>query len=342
MTSTADEASSAPSSAAPTIKLTISHRGQAHVSELTTDTPFFELQNRIEELTGVPVQYQKLIYGKGKKKSAGDDEAVTLESAGLKEGSKIMVIGAGESEVAALQKEESNAQKKSTIMAQRAARGPTKVWSRTTDSPSTVAAKANYKFHRIAPLPHLPNPTAAEALLKRLADDPAIRHIMQMHEFAVGLLTELAPHEAPHLLGLNENAGQAIKLRLRTDRYDGMRLYADVRRVLCHELTHNVWGDHDNNFKALNSQLNREVAEFERSQAEGTHHLGGGSGDTFYDPSIEADAYAGGSYTLGTRRLRAVEAATRRLRQKEEEIEDMCGSASTKEAASGTSTNAAS
>ena len=72
---------------------------------------------------------------------------------------------------------------------------------------------------------------------------------MRAHRFAVGLLTELAPHEQPHLLGLNENAGQAIRLRLRTDLYDGFRPYSDVRRVLCHELTHNVWGDHDNNVR---------------------------------------------------------------------------------------------
>lgn len=70
---------------------------------------------------------------------------------------------------------------------------------------------------------------------------------MQTHQFAVGLLTELAPHEQPQLLGLNENAGQKIKLRLRTNDYDGFRPYLDVRRVLCHELTHNKWGDHDEN-----------------------------------------------------------------------------------------------
>ena len=70
---------------------------------------------------------------------------------------------------------------------------------------------------------------------------------MQRHKFSVGLLTELAPHEHPELLGLNENGGQAIKLRLRTNKYDGFRLYSEVRRVLCHELTHNVWGDHDDN-----------------------------------------------------------------------------------------------
>lgn len=76
---------------------------------------------------------------------------------------------------------------------------------------------------------------------------------MQKHKFAVGTLTELAPHEQPHLLGLNVNAGEAIKLRLRTDDYAGFRTYKEVRRVLCHELTHNVWGDHDNNVRTMSS-----------------------------------------------------------------------------------------
>ncbi len=107
---------------------------------------------------------------------------------------------------------------------------------------------------------------------------------MQLHTFSVGLLTELAPDEHPNLLGLNEacvfkqsrrftdnvrqNAGQSIRLRIRTDKYDGFRLYSEVsyllvshlysmvidhgripqiRRVALHELTHNVWGDHDEN-----------------------------------------------------------------------------------------------
>ena len=30
---------------------------------------------------------------------------------------------------------------------------------------------------------------------------------MRLHQFSIGLLTELAPHEHPHLLGLNQNAG---------------------------------------------------------------------------------------------------------------------------------------
>ena len=84
-------------------------------------------------------------------------------------------------------------------------------------------------------------------MLTKLANDDAILHVMNSHKFSVGLLTELAPHEHPGLLGLNVNGGQSIKLRIRTDKYDGFRSYKEIRKVLCHELAHNVWGDHDDN-----------------------------------------------------------------------------------------------
>jgi len=93
---------------------------------------------------------------------------------------------------------------------------------------------------------HLPNPDSARSLLTKLANDEAILHVMNSHRFSVGLLTELAPHEHPGLLGLNVNQGESIKLRIRTDSYDGFRSYNEIRKVLCHELAHNVWDDHDN------------------------------------------------------------------------------------------------
>lgn len=200
-------------------------------------------------------------------------------------------------------------------------------------------------------------------LLSKLSEDPAIKHVMQKHQFSVGVLTELAPHEHPDLLGLNMNKGEAIKLRLRTDRYDGFRLYSEVRRVLCHELTHNVWSDHGNNvswditvsnpcffdkpshpfsdnlfqFKELNSQLNREVAEFERAQREGTHYLT--QGGDFYEPSSELEAEAQAHILGGVasstgpafdesreeRRRRLLDATMARLRKEDEELEHSCG-----------------
>ena len=43
----------------------------------------------------------------------------------------------------------------------------------------------------------------------------------------------------------------------------GFRRYQAIRETLCHELAHMVWGEHDNRFKELNSQLLREAAEMD-------------------------------------------------------------------------------
>lgn len=74
---------------------------------------------------------------------------------------------------------------------------------------------------------------------------------MQIHKFSVGLLTELAPQEHSGLLGLNVNDGKEIKLRIRRIDHDGFRLYTDIRVVLCHELAHNTYEDHDDNVRLL-------------------------------------------------------------------------------------------
>ncbi|OBZ74702.1 hypothetical protein A0H81_05706 [Grifola frondosa] len=50
----------------------------------------------------------------------------------------------------------------------------------------------------------------------------------------------LVLHEVPHLLGLNVNAGQAVKLRLCMGAYNRFCAYAEARCVLCHKLAHNV------------------------------------------------------------------------------------------------------
>ncbi|KAA1470177.1 WLM-domain-containing protein [Dentipellis sp. KUC8613] len=327
---------SSSSSETPGMSIIITHRGQMHTLSLPAQTKFSALCEQLAELTNIPPENQKLLYA-GKKWNHAPD--ATLVDVGLKAGSKVTLLGTTAEEIGGLHKVEEERRRRERIMEERRARGTPKVRS---TGPSTPSASSQYRFHRIEPLAHLPAPDTARATLARLAADPAIQHVMRTHRLAVGLLTELAPHEAPHLLGLNENAGQAVKLRIRTDAYDGFRSYAEVRRVLCHELTHNVWGDHDDNFKAMNSQLNREVAEFERAAREGTHTL---SGPGAYEPAstnaggeLEAEARAyvlGGSgaatpragETAEERRQRVLDATMRRLRREEEELEQSCGTA---------------
>lgn len=241
-----------------TINFTISYRGQAFPLSLLPSTTLDLLQARLEELTSVPPSNQKLLFKGKKMTSTGSD---TLTQIGIKEGLKVQLLGSTAQEVGELRHVEDEIHRKERIMRERASKPQAKVCHHNAVSSSFLYAHARqlrstssastssmqFRFHRIEPLAHLPNPSAASAVLHKLADDPAVYHIMQLHQFAVGLLTELAPHEQPHLLGLNENRGQVIKLRIRTDAYDGFRTYKEIRRVLCHELTHNVHGDHDNN-----------------------------------------------------------------------------------------------
>ncbi|KAF9233483.1 WLM-domain-containing protein [Melanogaster broomeanus] len=317
------------------ISLTISFRGVAHAVSLPPDTPLTQLHTQLEELTSVPPSLQKLLF-RGKKIQHEDD--VTLTQSGLRDGVKVQMLGPTAQEVKALNATESEHLRKEKILRERALKPQVKLRS----TGSSNAAVTAYVFHKIEPLSHLPKPDTALERLTRLSNDPAIRYILQKHRFSVGVLTELAPHEQPGLLGLNVNAGQAIKLRIRTDAYDGFRPYLDVRRVLCHELAHNVWGDHDNNFKELNSQLNREVAEFEAAEKRGTHFLSDIRGA--YEPSSNEEGEAlvhvlgGTGASLGDsiedRRRRALEAATTRLRKEEEELEKSCGTAGPSESIS--------
>lgn len=140
--------------------------------------------------------------------------------------------------------------------------------SRATGPPTGL--KYTFMSYKALDLPSTISPSkdAALALLHRLASDPGIIGVMQKHAWSVGLLAEMPPEGKVGLsemcvLGYNVNAGQEIHLRLRTDDLKGFRRYARIRETLLHELTHNVWGDHDVNFKRLCSQLNRECAVFD-------------------------------------------------------------------------------
>ncbi|KZV81729.1 WLM-domain-containing protein [Exidia glandulosa HHB12029] len=211
------------------LKLTVTHRGKPYELSFDSSATLADLQAHIAELTDVPVEFQKLLYGKGKgKKKAGDDE--TLADAGLHDGVKIMLLGSTRGEMDGLKATENEKHKREAILAARARTPTTKVWSRSSPGKSD---DFKYRFHRIEPLAHLPNADKAEALLKRLAEDPAIQHVMRLHEFSVGVLTELAPHEhmEPYLLGLNVNAGQSTRILQYqvTSAHGSVRRYAFVR-----------------------------------------------------------------------------------------------------------------
>ncbi|KAJ7207974.1 WLM-domain-containing protein [Mycena pura] len=315
---------------ADTISLVVSYRGAQHRLALPSDSTLRDLHNMLEELTSVPPDMQKLLYRNSPK--GGSISDLTLQEAHLKDGAKIQMVGSTLEELGGLQAKEAEERKRDGILRERALKAPVKVRSTATASISDH----QYRFHELVPLSHLPNPESALVVLRRLQNDKAIQHVMRLHKFSVGVLTELDPRTVDSgLQGLNVNAGAEIKLRLRTDSYDGFLAYSRVRRVLCHELAHNLVGAHDEKFRELNSQLNREVAEFERAAAEGTRHLY--TGDVYEPDMLETVALT--SHVLGgssgslqsdsveERRRRTLEAVLNRLKKEEEELENNCGTA---------------
>lgn len=294
-----------------------------------------QLKDHLQQETGVPPSLQKLLH-KGKRLV---DDATTLNELGFNDKTKLMLMGSAPKQVEEIaQLDDKLGRNRETARWFRAQR----IKPAATSTPSSAAADSRYTFHRLTVIDEFPQPERARAILEKLRDDRGIRGIMQQRKWSVGELTELTPFEKT-ILGYNRNAGQLIALRLRTDDLSGFRSYNAIRKVLLHELTHNVWGEHDDNFHALNRQLNKDVVSLDWT-AHGGHALSA-SGGGFYEPEYIDDAFTtweGGSYRLGggggglkttsslspaeARELRARAAAARLTQQEEQELDEGCGS----------------
>jgi len=166
--------------------------------------------------------------------------------------------------------------------------------------------EATYTFHTIIPLAYLPRPERSTKFLQRLSDDPGVKAAMRKHKFSVGALTEMNPadhttHDS-RTLGLNRNRGEVIELRLRTDAYDGYRDYKVIRDTLCHELAHNLWGEHDRDFWDLCKDIEKEVRQNDWKSGGQTV-----SSQIYYDPEdrkgngehVDGGGWSGGEFVLG-------------------------------------------
>ncbi|QIW95908.1 hypothetical protein AMS68_001426 [Peltaster fructicola] len=102
----------------------------------------------------------------------------------------------------------------------------------------------------------LPRGDSALTLLRKVAS--MVKPIMRKRGWTVRVLAEFLPVEA-NLLGLNINRGMKICLRLRY--HNNPDLFLPIEQVvdtLLHELSHNVWGEHDANFHRLWDELRDE------------------------------------------------------------------------------------
>ncbi|KAF2723291.1 WLM-domain-containing protein [Polychaeton citri CBS 116435] len=111
-------------------------------------------------------------------------------------------------------------------------------------------------FNTYEHLPSLPRADDALKLLRKIAS--LVKPIMRKRGWKVQILAEFLPSEQ-NLLGLNINKGYKICLRLRYHNHPDLFLPLEqVVDTALHELSHNVWGDHDGNFHRLWDELRDE------------------------------------------------------------------------------------
>lgn len=298
------------------INITLTHHGKLHTFTLPHRSTLTELSTSIHNTLSIPPPNQKLLITPKTGLLKSPFPSLPLSTLVSK---RILLLAPTANELIALSQPSprtSSTPKKSVTPARHIDHQKTK-------------DRATYTFQTLLPLQHLPNPSRSLAYLERLRSDPGIQAAMSTHKFSVGVLTEMDPaqhttHES-RTLGLNRNQGEVIELRLRTDAYDGYRDYKIIRKTLCHELAHNVFGEHDRNFWDLTHQIEREVER-------GDWKSGGRAltEEVFYDPSeeeVDGGGWTGGEFVLGgvgrsgeglNRREAMAKAAEERIRRQKE------------------------
>ncbi|KAE8834704.1 hypothetical protein P3342_009675 [Pyrenophora teres f. teres] len=292
----ADTSSALTTSSGDSIEITLSHHSKPITLSFPQDATIADLAERVSTTLSIPPSNQKfLIAGKlGLQKPPFKDPTLPLTAFAIK---KITLMGSTQEAVSSLN---------TSIAAATTPRRPGPVTpatpARSRDS-KRLQEEAQYTFHTLRPLPYLPHPERSLAFLERLRSDAGIKAAMRTHKFSVPLLTEMDPAmhttQESRTLGLNRNKGEVIELRLRTDAYDGYRDYKTIRKTLCHELAHCVWGPHDRNFWDLCGNIEKEVLR--------NDWRGGGrrvGEEEVYDPGEEGDVcdhggWTGGEFTLG-------------------------------------------
>lgn len=317
------------------VAITIHHRSKPYTFELAATATISDLSRKVADALSVPVSNQKFtVSGLGLLKPPFPDPSLLVASLAEK---KITLIGATTAEASSIKQTSIDAAR---YVNPRSKRNPVQAYK--TRDRKKESEEAAYTFHTLRPLEYLPNPARSLAFLQRLKDDAGIKAAMRMHKFSVPLLTEMNPAEhtasnhegTSRTLGLNRNQGEVIELRLRTDAYDGYRDYKTIRRTLCHELAHCVFGPHDRDFWNLCHQIEKEVdggdwrsggrsvgndEYYDNGKNEEVHDHGGWTGGEYVLGASPADAANPGATSLMTRRDVLAKAAEDRMAKKASE-----------------------
>ncbi|KAG0143556.1 hypothetical protein CROQUDRAFT_661083 [Cronartium quercuum f. sp. fusiforme G11] len=213
--------------------------------------------------------------------SPGPQDSSTLQSLGFTQTShKILLVTSLHKDIQKTEEIENEKQKR---IKARLETKPVKIWSRLEPDLNP------YKIYDIEILSDTHEfEIERKDLLERLCIDRSVQKVMKEFQFKVMKLGELHPIRDSKVLGVNENFGEVIKLRLLTDRLDGLRSFKMIRRVLCHELAHIRFGAHLNDFKEFDSLINRMMLNHDRLILASSYRLGGELGD-HWKPEEELD-----------------------------------------------------
>eukprot|EP00240_Pyramimonas_obovata_P003325 CAMPEP_0118928824 /NCGR_PEP_ID=MMETSP1169-20130426/5984_1 /TAXON_ID=36882 /ORGANISM="Pyramimonas obovata, Strain CCMP722" /LENGTH=669 /DNA_ID=CAMNT_0006870887 /DNA_START=178 /DNA_END=2187 /DNA_ORIENTATION=- len=268
------------------VHLSVSFRRSSHAISLPATASLLDLGVLIEQVTGATVTTQKLLFvePKGRPSPLKPDDKHTqdkpLLDCGLADGDRLTLIGSTQDEIQAVHAAESHDERlrgfDEELSRELKRRGrPVSTSGSNTKPEAPPYRPYSFSSYQTLNWPGInPPPSQALGLLYRIANDPGIVAIMENHRWNVGLLSEMPPEgkvgvSEVCLLGYNKNRGQEICLRLRTDDMKGFRKYDVIIKTVIHELVHMVHDDHDDAFKALNSQLTKEYKALNWTLADG-------------------------------------------------------------------------
>lgn len=319
------------------------------VEGVNSETTLEELCEKVQQQTGLDGGDLKLLAA-GKNLLGANGRPLTSTLGSLPKGlnTKMVVMGTTKTAIASLTHCPPCSQMKRVINDLGAV--PNDGKSNGAFSSHSSVVRSEYCFESIHTLPGLPDEAKARAILEELANDIGILATMKKYKFKVGQLFEMFPEgmvgvDPVCVLGLNTNFGARIQLRLRTDDLEGFRKMDSIRKVLYHELAHNVHGEHDSKFYMLMRQIEKDVKALDWRTSKG-HHVGGNVGGvssaTVGTAAATAAATAAGSSgstgrklggesevngltTIFSARTMAGLAAVMRLTDEEQEVERGCG-----------------
>ncbi|KAK7304851.1 hypothetical protein VNO77_42742 [Canavalia gladiata] len=285
------------------LNISVTWRGKKFVVEMNISATVKDLGKELQKLTNIQEDTMRFIVpqtsGKTSKLLAPfskEHALLSLQETSITEARSIIMMGVSTDEVEdVLQNAKANLriagfEDEEKRLKQRISHGP---------HLSLKLPQGPYIFceFRTLEIPGLElNPPPSEALkrMHMLAADPGIVAIMNKHRWRVGIMTEMAPigyvGVTPKcILGFNQNHGEEISLRLRTDDLKGFRKYESIKKTLLHELAHMIYSEHDANFYALDKQLNKEAANLDWTRS-ASHTLSGVRNSATFEDDFIADS----------------------------------------------------